>query len=61
MYPKDIWVPFMSYSDDSNGTDPKPTPNPRPDPAESAGPTGWLDALNSFLERAMKADLDTGC
>ena len=30
--------------------------------AESAGPTGWLDALNSFLERAfLKADVDTGC
>ena len=42
----------MSYSDDSNSTDPKQTPNPRPDPTESAGPTGWLDALNSFLERA---------
>jgi len=52
----------MSYSDDSNSTDPKQTPNPRPDPAESAGHTGWLDALNSFLERAfLKADVDTGC
>jgi len=47
----------MSYSDDSNSTDPKQTPNPRPDPTESAGPTGWMDALNSFLERAfLKAD-----
>jgi hypothetical protein len=52
----------MSYSDDSGSTDPKQTPNPCPDPAESAGPTGWLDALNSFLERAfLKADVDTGC
>jgi hypothetical protein len=56
----------MSYSDDSNSTDSKQTPkqtrNPLPDPAESAGPTGWLDALNSFLERAfLKADVDTGC
>jgi len=52
----------MSNSDDSDGTDPKQTPNPRPDPAESAGPTGWLYALNSFLERAfLKADVDTGC
>ena len=43
----------MSYSDDSNSTDPKQTPNP----TESAGPTGWMDALNSFLERAfLKAD-----
>ena len=51
----------MSYGDDSNRTDPEQTPNPRPDPAESAGPTGWLDALNSFLERAvLKADGDTG-
>ena len=52
----------MSYSDDRNSTDPKQTPNPRPKPAESTGPTGWLDALNSFLERAfLKADVDTGC
>ena len=52
----------MSYSDDSNSTDPKQTPNPRPDPTESAGPTGWLHALNSCLERAfLKADVDTGC
>jgi hypothetical protein len=46
----------------SNRTDPKQTPNPRPDPTESASPTGWLDALNTFLERAfLKADVDTGC
>ena len=52
----------MSCSDDSNSTDLKQTPNPRPDPAESPGPTGWMDALNSFLERAfLKADVDTGC
>jgi hypothetical protein len=52
----------MSYGDDSNGTDPKQTPDPRPEPAESAGYTGWLYALNSFLERAyLKADVDTGC
>jgi hypothetical protein len=52
----------MSYSDDLNCTDPKQTPNPRLDPAESAGTTGWLSALNSFLERAfLKADVDTGC
>jgi hypothetical protein len=51
----------MSSSDDSDSNDPKQTPNPRQDPAESAGPIGWLDALNSFLERAIKADLDTGC
>ena len=53
----------MSYSDDINSTDPKQTPNPRPDPTVSAGPTtGWLIALNSFLERAfLKADVDTGC
>ena len=49
----------MSCSDDSNRTDPKQTPIPRPDPTESAGPTGWLNALNSFLERAfLKADRD---
>jgi hypothetical protein len=52
----------MSYSDDSNSADPKQNPNPRPDSTESAGSTGWLDALNSFLERAfLKADVDTGC
>lgn len=51
----------MSYSDDSNSTDPNQTPNPRPDPAESTESTGWLDALNSFLEHALKADIDTGC
>jgi len=52
----------MSYSDDSDITDPKQAPNPLPDPAESAGSTGWLNALNSFLERAfLKADVDTGC
>ena len=47
----------MSYSDDGSSTDPKQTPNMRPDPTESAGPTGWLEASNSFLERAfLKAD-----
>jgi hypothetical protein len=52
----------MSCSDDNNRTDPKQGPNPRPDPAENADPTGWLDALNSFLEHAfLKADVDTGC
>jgi hypothetical protein len=52
----------MSYSDDINSTDPEQTPNPRPDPTVSAGTTGWLIALNSFLERAfLKADVDTGC
>ena len=52
----------MSDSDDSNSADPKRTPKPRPDPTDSAGPTGWLAALNSFLERAfLKADVDTGC
>ena len=52
----------MSYSDDSNSTDLEQPPTPNPIPAECAGPTGWLDALNSFLERAfLKADRDTGC
>lgn len=52
----------MSYSDGSNSTDPKQAPNPRPDPTEIAGSSGWLVALNSFLERAfLKADVDTGC
>ena len=51
----------MSDIDDGNGTDPKQFPDPRPETAEGAGPAGWLDALNAFLERANKADLDTGC
>jgi hypothetical protein len=51
----------MNCSDDGKITDPKQTPMPRPDPTESAGTAGWLDALNSFLERVNKADLDTGC
>ena len=52
----------MSNNDDRNSTDPDPTLNPRPDPEENAGPTGWQNALNSFLERAfLKADVDTGC
>ena len=51
----------MSYTDNSNTTDPKQTPNLRPDPPENAGPTGWLDRLNTFLDRALKADIDTGC
>ena len=50
----------MSYSDDGNNTGPEQAPNP--DPKETAAPTGWLVALNSFLERAfLKADVDTGC
>jgi len=61
-----LGIRFLLTGEDSNSnmnsTDPKLTPNPRPDPAESAGPTGWLNALNSFLERAfLKADVDTGC
>jgi hypothetical protein len=51
----------MSDIDNSNSTGPEQTPNPNPEPAEGAGPIGWLDALNAFLERANKADLDTGC
>jgi hypothetical protein len=52
----------MSTNDDGNSTDPKQARNLRPDPAESDAPTGWLHALNSFLERAfLKADVDTGC
>lgn len=53
----------MSDSDDNNSTDPNQSPNPCPDdPTESVGPTGWLVALNSFLEHAfLKADVDTGC
>jgi hypothetical protein len=51
----------MSTSD-NNRDDPKLATDPSPAPAESAGPTGWLYVLNSFLERAfLKADVDTGC
>jgi len=47
---------------ESSGRGPEQTANPRPDPAECVGPTGWLYALNSFLERAfIKADVDPGC
>jgi len=49
----------MNYGDDGDTSDRKPTPGPDPDGI--AAPTGWLDALNAYLERAMKADLDTGC
>ena len=52
----------MNYSDESNANDSKASPSLRPDPADNDGPTGWLYALNSFLERAfLKADVDTGC
>ncbi len=52
----------MSYGDDNSTTDTKQTPNRPPEPAQRAGPAGWLKALNSFLERAfLKADVDTGC
>ena len=44
-----------SHNDDINSTDPKQTPNPRPDPTVSAGTTGWLIALNSFLEHVFLA------
>ena len=53
---------YVSNREESNSTDLKQTPYPRPDQVESARPTGWLDALNSFLERSfLKADRDTGC
>ena len=52
----------MSRSDESDTTVPVQAPNPVPDPAESAGPIGWVYALNAFLERAFRqADVDTGC
>lgn len=52
----------MTYGDDSNSIDQEQTPDPHPGPTEGAGPAGWLDALNSFLEGAfLKADVDTGC
>ena len=52
----------MNVSDERDNTELKQTATPRPDPAESAGPSGWLHALNSFLERAFtEADRATGC
>ena len=51
----------MSDSDDSNSIDPKKNPTPRTNSPESAGLTGWLDRLNTFLDHALKADIDTGC
>jgi len=51
----------MSYINDSKDSDLKQTPSPDPDPQESASTNGWLDELNSFLDRALKADIDTGC
>ena len=51
----------MSHDDQSGVTDPRQPPDSRPDPTEGPGTAGWLDELNSFLERAIKADLDTGC
>lgn len=51
----------MTYSEDSSGNDRLQPPNPRPAPAEKAGTAGWLEALNAFLDRALKADIDTGC
>ena len=51
----------MTDRDGNISTDPEQTPYPPPEPIENPRPTGWLDALNSCLERANKADLDTGC
>lgn len=51
----------MNYDENGSCTDPKQTTTPRPAPGESDDSTGWLDALNSFLDRALKADIDTGC
>jgi hypothetical protein len=46
----------------SDSNDSKETPNLGPDPTEKAGAPGWLDALNSFLDRVyLQADRDTGC
>ena len=52
----------MSHGDDSSTTGTEQTPNRHREPSERAGPAGWLETLNSFLERAfLKADVDTGC
>lgn len=51
----------MSHDEDIERTDPKRVPALAAEPAEDDRMAEWLDALNSFLERANKADLDTGC
>ena len=51
----------MNHSNDGKDIDRKQTPSPRPDPQEGGGAKSWLDGLNSFLDRALKADIDTGC
>ena len=52
----------MNGGDDGDGKGPERPPGPRPEPVESAGSTGWLHALNSFLERSfLEADRETGC
>jgi hypothetical protein len=51
----------MSFDDDSN-SEPKQAPNSDPNPMENDAHTGWLYALNAFLEGAfLEADRDTGC
>ena len=52
----------MGSGDDRSSNVTKLTPDPSPDLAESPGPAGWLDVLNTFLERAyLEADRNTGC
>jgi hypothetical protein len=52
----------VSYDNEGGATGTNQTPILPPEPAERAGPAGWLETLNSFLERAfLKADVDTGC
>jgi hypothetical protein len=46
----------------SDSTDPEQASNPGSDLAGQKPAPGWLDALNSFLERAyQQADVETGC
>jgi len=51
----------MRYIEDGNLKEAERIPNVRPEPGENPGLPCWLDALNAFLDRALKADIDTGC
>lgn len=48
-----------SSESDGRGADRANAPNPGP--SVSSRLAHWLDALNAYLERVNKADLDTGC
>ena len=46
----------------SDSADSEKASNPSPDLTGQVAAPSWLDALNSFLERAyQQADVETGC